>query len=609
MASLGRYWRVTWKIIGLAVVVVGLSLWAGRLELFRLVAVRLLDRQGMGPTQMTVARLGWSGLEVRDVSLYGGALRAADVSMAYDPGRLSEGIVDRLEVGGLRVAMEVAGRQIRLGGVPLPRAGSSPGKSVLPRWRIDALKATDAKVVLVSPAGRVEATFSTDLALSDAGIRGASFAADISAPVAGATRVMRVRAPVLDLSAPDGDGLRLRLDNAGIKFVETPWLVDRLGGEVLWRGDRLLAKVTSGRVRDQRTPAVIVPVDVTGEAVLAGARLDFTLRAMAEAQGGKGRASVTAIGHHDSASGAGLLRVSAPPVMFRANGLQLKDFLPATARDLTGLGGSVGLSGAVSWQGTVLSPALVVRLAELAYEGKGVRLSNFHGDIRLAGLWPLATEPGQVLTGTVEAGGMPPADATLTFQLLPAPALHVQSMRMSGVGGQISASPMVIDPGRPDIRTTVSFRQIDLGQMVDFLGFEGLRGTGRLDGQVPLTISGGRVLVHDGRLEASGPGVLQLRSDALPKQVTDAGESMTLALRALEDFHYDTLTLELARGAAGDGTITLRLQGNNPAVLDGRAFNINIKLESNFDRLVDLALQSMTAARELLRGVEGSTRQ
>ena len=84
---------------------------------------------------------------------------------------------------------------------------------------------------------------------------------------------------------------------------------------------------------------------------------------------------------------------------------------------------------------------------------------------------------------------------------------------------------------------------------------------------------------------------------------------MTLALQALADFHYDTLSMDLAENASGEGAIALRLQGRNPALLDGRAFNLNIKLETNFDRLIDLAMRSMAAARELLRRTTGSTRQ
>ena len=124
-----------------------------------------------------------------------------------------------------------------------------------------------------------------------------------------------------------------------------------------------------------------------------------------------------------------------------------------------------------------------------------------------------------------------------------------------------------------------------------------------------MAISARKVVIREGKLAASGPGVLQLRSDVLPKQITDVGESMTLMLQVLADFRYYTLAMDFAESHAGDGTITLRLQGRNPAVLDGRAFNLNITFESNFDRLIGLALRSMAIAQELLRQTTGSTRQ
>ena len=83
---------------------------------------------------------------------------------------------------------------------------------------------------------------------------------------------------------------------------------------------------------------------------------------------------------------------------------------------------------------------------------------------------------------------------------------------------------------------------------------------------------------------------------------------MTLVLQALADFHYDSMTSDLAGEAAGDGTVFLKLQGKNPNLLDGRAFHINIRFESNFDRLVDIVLRSMEAAQTLLRRTTGSAR-
>lgn len=576
----------------------------------RLAGTQLLTRQGMGPVQLTIGRVDLFGLQARDISLYGGAIRADALVLAYDPMRLAAGIVDKAELTGLRVTMALKDSGIVVGGAPLRLAAAAPGAPTTPGWRIDALRITDALVAFEQPDGTVEATFSTDLAVSGASIPSAALAVDLAVPLAGTMHAMRIAVPELALSAADGGGWRLQFQKVAVRPKDLPWVVDDLGGELLWRGsDQLSVSIGVARLSDGRTPAAVVPVGITGAITMAGPRLDFTLHAEGEATGRRGRFALDATGQHDRATGTGRTTITTSPVVFRGNGLQPRDLFPATGTALGGLSGAVALSGSIGWQNTTVTPALTLRLADIVLESQGVQLSKIHGDIKLAGLAPLATAPGQVLSGIVGVAGMPPAKATLTFQLLPAPALRIQAMRMDLAGGEIFVSPFVIDLVQPGMRTVVGLQQIDITEVFTLVGVPGLAGTGRIDGSIPVTVSGGRVQVRDGRLAASGPGVLRLRSDTLPKQVTDAGESVALVLRALEDFHYDTLEIELDGSPSGDGAITLRIKGRNPAVLEGHPFNLNIRFESNFDQLVALALRSMTAARELLRQTAGSTRQ
>jgi hypothetical protein len=95
----------------------------------------------------------------------------------------------------------------------------------------------------------------------------------------------------------------------------------------------------------------------------------------------------------------------------------------------------------------------------------------------------------------------------------------------------------------------------------------------------------------------------------LPAAITEAqgkaGDALTLTREALADFHYTGLRLALDRSASGDGTLLIALKGSNPAVLDNRAFEINIRLEANFDRLAALFLSGYTAADGLLRHAAG----
>ncbi|HEX3497936.1 MAG TPA: YdbH domain-containing protein, partial [Stellaceae bacterium] len=91
----------------------------------------------------------------------------------------------------------------------------------------------------------------------------------------------------------------------------------------------------------------------------------------------------------------------------------------------------------------------------------------------------------------------------------------------------------------------------------------------------------------------------------LPAAITEAqgkaGDALTLTRQALADFHYTALRLTLDRATTGEGSLLIALKGSNPAVLDNHPFDINIRIEANFDRLAALFLSGYTAADGLLR--------
>jgi hypothetical protein len=585
-----------------------LVLWTFYLDLARFAATRLLDRSGLGPVQLTVSHLNLFELRAHDISLFGGGISIPDLVLAYDPRRLAAGVVDRMEIVRPKVRLGVAGDDIAIGNIPLRFAASSDGAPPFGGIRVDAIGISEAHVAFDSPTGPLEATFSTDLALTGTNIRNTSFALDLAVPMAGSVHKIRVVAPEFALSARNDGQLRLTFDKVKIVPKDNPWTIDDLGGEILWRADGISARIDSCLVSNTQKPALVAPVNIAGDATMAGSRIEFTAHAVTESIGGKGKIGLDAAGSHDRSSGIGRATIMGAPVTFQAKGIQPHDFFPAIGYALPVLTGTAALSGTLAWHGADLAPALMLRLADVAYEPKGARLSKIRGDIKFVGLWPVATARGQELTGTIEAEGLPPTNAMLVFQFLPKPALSVESIRMDFAGGRIIASPFTIDPMRPDLDTTIAFQRIDLTEFFKLVGVDGLGGSGHLDGQIPLRIAQGNTVIRDGKLTAAEPGVLRLQRDVVPKQIADAGESMTLVLQVLEDFHYDTLVIDLTGSATGDATAVLSLKGNNPAVLDGRAFNLNISLRSNFDRLVDLALRSMAAAQELLRRTAGSTR-
>lgn len=602
-------WQLAGLTLGALIVIGGAVCWTFRLDLVTFIVTHIAERNGLGLEQFIFARIDLYGLHARDLRLYKGAVQAKEFTLAYSPWQLIAGHVNEVNITGLRVILASDGKGITIGGRPLGASTSSKGAPPVGVFRVDAVKIADAKFVLDGPGGRFEAAFSTNLEFSGVDLRDANLSVDVMMPIGGARRTLHVTAPQFALLPQDKGALMLRFEKAEIMAMDLPWTAADINGQLVWQTEGLTAKVAVNRLLNRQQPALVEPTHLSGNVAMADARIDFDFLAETEAAGAKGMIRLNAKGHHDRSSGRGAVSIVVDPVVFDAQGAQPVDFFPTLGNALPAVAGSVALSGSVLWQGVTLSPDLVLRLADLSSEFSGGRLSQTNSDIKIVSLWPPATPPGQVLKAFVKVGAFPPSAVALEFQLLPKPTLLAERMQISFAGGLISTSPFAIDPALLTVDTVLQFEQVDLAEVLKLIGVDGLSGTGRIDGPIPLHLVQDHIRIDEGRLSASGPGVLHFQSEKLPKEITEAGESVQLALQAMADFHYESLTLELNSEENGDGTILFRVLGNNPAVLDGHLFNFNIKFESNFDRLTDIAMRSMALTQELLRRTERSVRQ
>ena len=118
------------------------------------------------------------------------------------------------------------------------------------------------------------------------------------------------------------------------------------------------------------------------------------------------------------------------------------------------------------------------------------------------------------------------------------------------------------------------------------LGVEGLSGHGRLSGAIPLTVNDGTPRIADGSLIAQAPGVLRVKSDYAEQALAAAGEQAELLLRALEEFHYEELSLTIDQPSEDLAVIGLSMLGNNPDVLEGYPFRFNVNLETDPRKLL-----------------------
>ncbi|KAA5607013.1 hypothetical protein F1188_03655 [Roseospira marina] len=274
--------------------------------------------------------------------------------------------------------------------------------------------------------------------------------------------------------------------------------------------------------------------------------------------------------------------------------------LHAALADLSASAGTVAIEGTVDrTDGGALRPDLSFGLADVDAAYGTTALRRLNGVARLTGLSPLRS-PSQELVAAGLEMGLPFTDVVIRYRLDGAGAFVVEEASMALAGGTIVTDGARVPlAGFDRVPLTLTVQGLDLGQLAAMTPIDDLTVSGRVDGTVPMVITPGAVRIDAGRLAATGPGVVQYRGGALPGGA-EAGTGVDLARRALEDFRYTALSMDVAGSTADTMALTLSLDGANAAVLDGYPFQLNLNLEGPLTRLIGESLQGYTIPRRIV---------
>ncbi|MFS2125620.1 YdbH domain-containing protein, partial [Pseudomonas sp. Pseusp97] len=114
---------------------------------------------------------------------------------------------------------------------------------------------------------------------------------------------------------------------------------------------------------------------------------------------------------------------------------------------------------------------------------------------------------------------------------------------------------------------------------------EGLSGSGIIDGNLPLGLHEGKLVIRNGEVAAREPGVLQFRSEKI-RSLGQSNPAMQLVATAIDDFRYDKLSSRVDYDESGKLLLALSLSGKNPELEQGRPINLNVNLEENVPKLL-----------------------
>ena len=299
--------------------------------------------------------------------------------------------------------------------------------------------------------------------------------------------------------------------------------------------------------------------------------------------------------------------------------LQPSDLAPQLA-DLQRVTGDVALQAAGGYGAGQLRSRGALQVRDLGLTREDLKLEDLDLDLALDSLWPPQSPPGQRLTiGKLESA-LPVENIEARFRLLPgAPAkAEIANLSFSMAGSRFQVRQARLDPAgqRHDLRLELA--SLDLQRLLGEVAVEGLSGSGQLRGVMPVSMQGQTVVIRDGSLESTGPGILSYRREsrgpALPAGVPLEAEGaeeeedaiallqdpVELTMRALENFHYDRLAIRVDKQAGGEAALKVQLEGKNPDLLDGYPFNLNINLTGDLTPVLDALSRGIDITQELV---------
>jgi hypothetical protein len=314
-------------------------------------------------------------------------------------------------------------------------------------------------------------------------------------------------------------------------------------------------------------------------------------------------------GSADLAEMTGRMKVGPTRIRFRKGGLQPGALSPRLAA-LRDVGGAVRISAAFDLSaGGVVRAGMSLAFDDLSARISEVEVAGLSGTVQFGRLSPLATAGPQRLTARRLIAGVPVDRPRVRFTVLP--RRRGISVQIHDAAGEIAGGEIAVENARWDsaARTNafdVRVRNVAIDRLLRDWQVEGITGTGRLSGLIPVRIGPTGLAVVGGRLDSAGAGVIRVDWGSARETLVNAGEQVALTVNVLEDFNYNSLSIGVDQPEDGALTLAIGLEGANPAVLDGYPFRFNINLSGELAPILAAVREGRRIGAELLQGGLGS---
>lgn len=178
--------------------------------------------------------------------------------------------------------------------------------------------------------------------------------------------------------------------------------------------------------------------------------------------------------------------------------------------------------------------------------------------------------------------GLPIRRLTVRLENTPE-SLLINDFSADLLGGNVSQQQIRYNWREREHHFALNLRHLQLDQILALQ--KGVEGTGTLDGTVPIEFGPAGIRVDGAQLQARPPGGV-LRYDSGSPLTAATNPGLAIALKSLQNFHYDAMSVKADYAESGNLTLGVALQGRNPTALDTPPVNFNLNIHENIPDLL-----------------------
>ncbi len=257
-------------------------------------------------------------------------------------------------------------------------------------------------------------------------------------------------------------------------------------------------------------------------------------------------------------------------------------FAPALSKYIKGAAGTLLAGGTITYQNDKLDGDVSLKGQQMEID---IGLGTFSGidfSHRIQSFENWRSPPHQSLFIKKFVADQSMQNIRILYEIKNLDHIHVEQLSLNMDQATISAQPFGLFPLKKKVEDLfISIRELSLEKLFTIGLKDSVTSDALLNGDIKANFIGTRPVLS-GQLFATKPGFIQYRSGHKTSTKLSMGDGpLDILYNYLDDFQYQTLSLDVSSDKNYQMLLHLETLGRNPKYLGGKPLKLNIKLEQN----------------------------